>query len=78
MNSPGLYIHTPFCRSKCPYCGFFSVASTTLVPRWLDAFKEEVYCYKDQFSYFDSLYLGGGTPTVLGADVLASVMDVRK
>ena len=76
MNSPGLYIHIPFCRSKCPYCDFFSIASTTLVPRWLDALKEEVSCYKDQFSYFDSLYLGGGTPTVLTPEVLASVMDV--
>lgn len=76
MTSPGLYIHIPFCRSKCPYCGFFSVASTTLVPRWLDAFKKEASYYKNQFNYFDSLYLGGGTPTVLGARVMASIMDV--
>ena len=76
MNSPGLYLHIPFCRSKCPYCAFFSIASTSLVPRWLDAFKKQVSSYKDRFDPFDSLYLGGGTPTVLGSDALASVMDV--
>lgn len=76
MKNPGLYVHIPFCRSKCPYCDFFSIASTSLVPRWVDAFKEEVSCYKDRFDRFDSLYLGGGTPTVLGSEVLAGVMDV--
>jgi oxygen-independent coproporphyrinogen-3 oxidase len=76
MKTPGLYVHIPFCRSKCPYCAFFSIASTSLVPRWLDAFKKEVSCYKDRFNCFDSLYLGGGTPTVLGSEALASVMDV--
>ena len=72
---PGLYIHIPFCRSKCPYCAFFSVPSTSLVPRWLEAFGKEVDCYKDSFNAFDSLYLGGGTPTVLDAHSLGWVMD---
>ncbi len=75
MASPGLYIHIPFCRSKCPYCAFFSVASSSLVPRWQEAFKKEVLFYKGCFDKFDSLYLGGGTPTVLAQDVLSSAMD---
>ncbi len=75
MSRPGLYIHIPFCRGKCPYCAFFSVASTSLVPRWIEAFKKEVVYYKDRFNRFDSLYLGGGTPTLLEAGTLSSVMD---
>jgi len=76
MNHPGLYIHVPFCRSKCPYCGFFSIASTSLVERWLDAFKKEIGLYKGIFKEpFDSLYLGGGTPSILSPDQLKEIMD---
>jgi len=76
MQHPGLYIHIPFCRSKCPYCGFYSVASSSLVPRWLDALTKEIILYKDLFKEtFDSLYLGGGTPTTLGLRELNEIMD---
>jgi len=75
MNHPGLYIHVPFCRSKCPYCGFFSIASTSLVERWLEALKKEIGLYKGIFKYsFDSLYLGGGTPSILNSDQLKEIM----
>lgn len=75
MTSPGLYIHIPFCRSKCPYCAFYSLPSLSLVPRWTDAFRKEVVCYEGRFKGFDSLYFGGGTPTVLESRVLAALMD---
>jgi oxygen-independent coproporphyrinogen-3 oxidase len=75
MRTPGLYIHIPFCRSKCPYCSFFSVPSTSLIPRWIEAFKKEAVHYKDRFKRFDSLYLGGGTPTMLAAKTLSILMD---
>jgi oxygen-independent coproporphyrinogen-3 oxidase len=74
MN-PGLYLHIPFCRSKCPYCGFFSVASTSLVARWLEALKNEVFHYRDRFDRFDSLYFGGGTPTCLDIGSLRKIME---
>jgi oxygen-independent coproporphyrinogen-3 oxidase len=75
MKNPGLYIHIPFCRTKCPYCGFFSVASTSLSPRWLDAVKKEMVLYKDRFGPFDSLYVGGGTPTVLTLSDLETIVQ---
>ncbi|HBF42084.1 MAG TPA: coproporphyrinogen III oxidase [Desulfobacteraceae bacterium] len=75
MKLPGLYVHIPFCRSKCPYCGFYSLASTSLVSRWLDAFKKEVISYRGRFRCFDSLYLGGGTPTFLEVKTLKAVVD---
>jgi len=65
MSNPGLYIHIPFCRSKCPYCDFYSIASPSLVPKWMECLKKEVVLYKGRFGPFDSLYLGGGTPTLL-------------
>jgi len=74
MQSPGLYIHIPFCKTKCPYCGFYSLASPALIPRWLDAFGKEVLHYNDRFGCFDTLYLGGGTPTVLEIRDLETMM----
>jgi oxygen-independent coproporphyrinogen III oxidase len=72
---PGLYIHIPFCRSKCLYCDFYSVASSAAIPAWLDALKREVLLYKERFHEFDSLYLGGGTPTILDERELAALME---
>jgi len=61
----GLYVHVPFCKTKCPYCDFHSVTSLSSIPDWLDAIKKEMLLYRDRFSRFDSLYLGGGTPSLL-------------
>ncbi len=71
---PGLYIHVPFCRSKCPYCGFYSIPSMAPVGGWLHGLKKEIFYTKDRFDRFDSLYLGGGTPTFLDTAVLEKVM----
>lgn len=75
VSSPGLYIHVPFCRSKCPYCAFFSIKSTSLIHRWFKALKREIVHYEDRFNRFDSLYLGGGTPTMLESGMLSDIMD---
>ena len=72
---PGLYIHVPFCKSKCPYCNFYSVTSLSLIPAWLSGIKKEILIYKDRFAYFDSLYLGGGTPTILSKRDLIRLAD---
>ncbi|MFC1888437.1 radical SAM family heme chaperone HemW [Thermodesulfobacteriota bacterium] len=75
MRSPGLYIHVPFCGSKCPYCDFYSISPAYGVTAWLGALKKEVHLYRDRFGPFESLYLGGGTPSVLGLDDLGALMD---
>ncbi len=70
----GLYIHVPFCRSKCGYCDFYSIPSLDLAAAWLKALEKEALLYSDRFARFDSLYIGGGTPTVLEARQLAELM----
>jgi oxygen-independent coproporphyrinogen-3 oxidase len=74
----GLYIHTPFCRSKCPYCDFYSIASTSLVPGWLEALKKEILFYRDKFPYFDTIYFGGGTPSLLDIDIIERILNTVK
>ena len=65
IENPGLYIHVPFCRSKCPYCDFYSTSSFDLVPYWMEALLKEIPAYQYLTGTFDSLYLGGGCPSVL-------------
>jgi oxygen-independent coproporphyrinogen III oxidase len=75
MPNPGLYIHIPFCRSKCNYCDFYSIASTSLLSRYLEALKREVAIYRKRFESFDSLYLGGGTPTLLDLGDIEGILN---
>jgi len=74
-HSPGLYIHVPFCQSKCPYCDFYSITDETLISAYLAALDLEARLYRDQFPAFDSLYLGGGTPTLLDGAQLGALVD---
>lgn len=75
MEKAGLYIHVPFCSGKCPYCDFFSASERHLIPHWIEAFQLECSLYQGPFSSFDSLYLGGGTPSVLSPHQLEKAMQ---
>ena len=71
---PGLYVHVPFCKTKCPYCDFTSRTTLSSIPDWLEAIQREMLLYGDRFPRFDSLYLGGGTPSLLPERDLAELM----
>jgi putative oxygen-independent coproporphyrinogen III oxidase len=78
-TSPGLYVHLPFCRTKCPYCDFYSVTDATLISAYLAALDAEARLCRGRFLLFDSLFLGGGTPSLLDAAQLgALVADLRR
>ena len=72
---PGLYLHIPFCKSKCPYCDFYSATELSGVTAWQNALEKEMLLYKNRFPAFDTLYLGGGTPTVLEDTILLNLFD---
>jgi len=72
--APGLYVHVPFCKSKCRYCGFYSVTSDELLDRWLRLLPTEAKRAGQAFSEFDTLYVGGGTPSLLRPARLAEVL----
>lgn len=75
---PGLYIHVPFCRSKCGYCDFYSVpgAGEGLIDRWLDALETEASFYRGFRA--DTLFVGGGTPSVLSAAQLRRLLELAR
>jgi oxygen-independent coproporphyrinogen-3 oxidase len=62
---PGLYIHIPFCASRCSYCDFVSFTDTSLIPAYIRALAGEMEAYRETFPLFDTVYLGGGTPSLL-------------
>lgn len=69
----GLYIHIPFCFSKCPYCDFYS---TKYTPTAADAFAEKLKGQmQDYTGSFDTVYFGGGTPSILEPRVLTGIMQ---
>ncbi len=72
--SAGLYIHVPFCKTKCPYCDFYSITDLSLIPQWLGALRKEMAFYQESFSQFDSLFIGGGTPSLLDENTLSTLI----
>ena len=79
MKSVGMYIHIPYCRSKCPYCDFFSLADrdsaaqyVRAVCRTIEAFFTANHCKAD------TLYIGGGTPSVLTGEQIACVVHCAR
>ncbi len=72
-NKAGLYIHIPFCLSKCGYCSFYSIKSVRLIPEYIAALKKEIRYYSNVFSSFDTIYVGGGTPSLLTPAQLSDI-----
>ncbi len=71
----GLYIHVPFCSSVCPYCDFaVLIAGEDRRAGWAEGVVREAGLYGELDLRFDTVYLGGGTPSCLGAEPLAGVL----
>lgn len=77
----GIYIHIPFCASRCKYCDFCSVAGNDqLMPEYQDALIRNIRESAPRFSeYFvDTVYFGGGTPSYYGAKRLVKIFNTLK
>ena len=69
-----LYIHVPFCRGKCDYCAFYSESGLEHLMRpWLDQIKAGVSALSGRTLH--TVYLGGGTPTLLPAEMLEELLE---
>ena len=74
----GIYIHVPFCLSKCRYCDFYSVAGADdmLFDSYTDAVCRDLSAWHEEFGgRADTIYFGGGTPSLLGARRIAKIID---
>jgi len=75
---PGLYIHIPFCLTKCAYCDFYSVTQTEKIPPFIESLTREMDLYRGVFDSFDTLYLGGGTPSLLETGQTGAILDALR
>ncbi len=79
----GLYIHIPFCVGKCPYCDFYSLAyNCETAKKYTDAITDEIKNGNRTYEFlqkndceFDSVYFGGGTPSLLPPALLGEIIN---
>jgi oxygen-independent coproporphyrinogen-3 oxidase len=76
----GLYIHIPYCRQKCHYCNFYSLASRKYRELLPEALRQELTLQKDYLAgeRLQTIYIGGGTPTVYPPAVIAEIIEAAK
>lgn len=78
MNNLAIYIHWPFCKSKCPYCDFNSHVENSIDNQaWLDAYLKQIASFshiiKDKS--ITSIFFGGGTPSLMPANTVNKIID---
>jgi oxygen-independent coproporphyrinogen-3 oxidase len=76
LKKAGLYIHFPFCRRACFYCHFFKTRyRTERIDNYLDQVRREMRLRRDQGLAPDSVYIGGGSPSLLETDQVAGILE---
>ena len=73
----GIYIHVPFCKSKCAYCDFYSIANTKLTDVFVDAILKEIDLQKHYLGneIVKTIYFGGGTPSILKVKQIEKILN---
>jgi len=77
----GIYVHIPFCIKKCSYCDFYSITDQSLTQPFIDALLGEMHltsCSMQAPSLFDSLHIGGGTPSILEAGIIGQIIKTAR
>jgi len=77
MPEAGVYIHIPFCRSRCSYCDFATDVFKTeeTVERYVSALVKEIEKFSNQKEFADTIYFGGGTPSLLTPEQLEKILN---
>src|SRR5260221_9149569 len=78
MNHAGVYLHIPFCRSRCSYCDFATgMYESSIAERYVRALCSEIKAWREleRPSVADTIYFGGGTPSLLAASQIESIAE---
>jgi len=83
-NLLGLYIHWPYCESKCPYCDFNSHVNESVdIDLWIKSYTNQIYqMKKDIIEYnlsydgLSSIFFGGGTPSLMPLEIIESILNI--
>ncbi|HKG80498.1 MAG TPA: radical SAM family heme chaperone HemW, partial [Pyrinomonadaceae bacterium] len=75
MTAAGLYVHIPFCSSRCSYCDFATgLYQSDLAERYVRAVVQEIQSSRNVASHVDTIYFGGGTPSLLSPSQLDRIL----
>ena len=76
----GIYIHVPFCRSRCSYCDFYKTTNIAIKSDFIESLKKEIFLKRTFLNgaVVRSLYFGGGTPSVLSVEEFADIVSELK
>ncbi len=77
MSRAGIYVHLPYCASRCGYCAFVVTTDGSSRVRYLEALEREagLVAGEAETATFDSIYLGGGTPSLLPPESIARLLE---
>ena len=86
QNLLSLYVHWPYCESKCPYCDFNSHINEAINENdWIESYKNQLLAMKEEliknninYRHLNSLFFGGGTPSLMPLKVIESIIDMSK
>ncbi len=80
MRKVGIYIHIPFCKQKCFYCDFVSYCDKTkFIDRYIDCLKKEIESKSNKNEIvIDTIYIGGGTPSIIDVKLIIEVLESIK
>lgn len=78
MSRAGIYVHLPYCASRCGYCAFVVTTDGSSRARYLEALEREagLVAGEAETALFDSIYLGGGTPSLLPPEAIARLLEL--
>lgn len=73
----GIYVHVPFCRSRCAYCDFFSTIREEMAASYVEALCREITTRRHELphAHVRTIYFGGGTPSLLSPALLRQVLE---
>ncbi|MBU2045877.1 MAG: radical SAM protein, partial [Bacteroidetes bacterium] len=74
----GIYLHIPFCKQACYYCDFHFSTSITYKDEMLNAIAKELLIRSKELDGIkvETIYFGGGTPSLLSADEISKLIDI--
>ena len=78
-NYPAIYVHVPFCKARCKYCAFSSCVNSDLISAYLTRLEQEIASAKlGGDNKISTIFLGGGTPSVLGVQNISRIFSALK